>query len=117
MTQEHIQQIIDRITYKPEWEFHIFPKGDGFLIQIRFVAADNITGKNEMQYCRKWYVSSHAVENEVVTTVFKAIIAAEEHEIKEKFKFDRVMIFNPHLDYTELAKVLRKVSEDHRTTV
>jgi hypothetical protein len=71
--------------------------GDGFYVQIRFPAEAPYDG------CRKWYVSSHATESEVVQTVFLAALIAQEHELRENFKFMGKDIFNPHHDVIHLV--------------
>jgi hypothetical protein len=71
--------------------------GDGFYVQIRFPSQAPFDG------CRKWYVSSHATISEVVQTVFLAALTAQEHELRERFRFMGRDIFNPHQDATDLA--------------
>jgi hypothetical protein len=99
LTFHEISSIVKQITYK-DWEFRVIEKGDGFLLQVRFMAPDSDKPGSEpvLQGCRKWYVSSHATKNEVVRTAFKAVMAAVEHEACEAFLYKYVAIFNPHFD-------------------
>ncbi len=101
-----IHQIISRITLgdmfgkDPHWR--IMEKGDGFLIQLTFLAPDLGDDRDgtdyEVQSCRKWWVSSHCTLSEVVETAFKAARAAIDHELKESFRFEGEPVYNPHFD-------------------
>lgn len=96
---EEIVAIVKEIKFL-DWKFFIMEKGDGFLLQIKFFAADSTQPGAEpvLQSCRKWYISSHSVKAEVVRTAWKAVEAAVLHEAQEEFKYRGVAIFNPHLD-------------------
>lgn len=98
MSKADLDQVISCITLPKFWAVRTMEKGDGFLIQIVFPAEDAITGKEEMQFCRKWYVSSYATASEVVRTVYKAGVAALEHEFQEQFKVDGITVYHPHAD-------------------
>ncbi len=78
-----------------------FPLRDGWLISLHFNAVDD--GRMQLQSTRKWYVSPHSTESELVQTIFKAIITAFEHEVREKFLYRGKPIFGPHFDVNELA--------------
>jgi hypothetical protein len=45
---------------------------------------------------RKWYLSSHMTEDEVLKTCFVAFQAAVQHEVMEGFKLGGIPPFNPH---------------------
>ena len=57
---------------------------------------------------RKWALSTHMTPGEVVQTVFAAVMAWQEHETREAFKFKGKAIFGPHIS----LKVLEERSED-----
>jgi len=57
---------------------------------------------------RKWYLSSHMTEDEVIKTAYAAFQACINHEIMEGFKVDNIILFNPHVSYKELLKVSHK---------
>lgn len=65
-------------------------------VQIQFKDKDNFGTEEEMQYGRKWMLSYHMCDTEVVRTVKKAIDAAMQHEVDESFKYKGRTIFNPH---------------------
>jgi hypothetical protein len=56
---------------------------------------------------RKWFLSEHMTDGEVVQTALMACLAASEHEIREQFKYRGVSIFDPHYDIERLVE-LRK---------
>jgi hypothetical protein len=47
---------------------------------------------------RKWQLSYHMTTTEIVHTAFKAIHAAEEHEMREFFTYKDVPVVHPHID-------------------
>jgi hypothetical protein len=65
-----------------------------------------MTGEVKLQKCRKWYLSSHACESEIIRTAYKAIEAAELHELQENFIYCGQRIFDPHLNLTDLAAAI-----------
>lgn len=99
--QKALTTVIRQVAYK-DWTFRILPKGDGFLLQTRFVAS------GELQSCRKWYISSHSTQSEVVQTAFKAVLSAEEHEVRELFKYKGQSIFNPHFNVDQRAAAMKR---------
>lgn len=97
MTKHELLTIASKLSFR-DWVFRIEEKGDGFLLQVRFTGKDSVTGKPELQSCRKWYISSHSTHVEVLRTAWKAVLAAIEHEAGEDFKYEGVAVYNPHLD-------------------
>ncbi len=102
-TQLQIQKILSDCKYK-DWQFHLTAKGDGYLFQIRFWGECNFTGKRELQHCRKWYISPHMCESEIVNTVFFACKVAEEHEVREQFRYKNTAVYNGHISIGWLAE-------------
>lgn len=80
------------------------PKGRTFL-QIWYDSPRSKTGKVGTRKGRKWYLSSHMIDDEIIKTCFAAFEAAVKHEILEGFRVANVIIFNPHLNYKELIKI------------
>lgn len=102
LTLEEIQRIIYRCKCK-DWKFHIAQRDGGFLLQAEFLAPDAQSGFVERQPTRKWYISAHSCVSEVVNTVLMCVLAAEEHEARENFRYDGEAIYHPHMDVRELA--------------
>lgn len=102
-TLEKIKSIVSHVKYK-DWQFVVGKKGDGFLIQVQFMGEDTDgSGKLELQKCRKWFVSQHSCDSEVVRSCFLAIRQAEEHELCERFHYKGHQVYNPHLDMDRMA--------------
>ncbi len=125
MTKEMMEAILEQVKYK-DWTFHVEQKteyidgggymgqSDGeyrnfFYLQVRFPDADLMTGEIEMQHGRKWILSKYMTKSEIVTTAFKAIMTAEEHEIREKFRYRGRMIFGPHFNVDALHRIAREI--------
>ena len=51
---------------------------------------------------RKWRLSPHMTDSEIVGTALKAVLTAEEHEARENFLYRGRPIFGPHLDVDQL---------------
>lgn len=97
MTKKYLEAILCQIKCK-DYMFQVQTKGDGFLLQVAVLDRDRDSGVIGVQKGRKWYISSHAIRQEVVRTAFKAVLAYEEHEICEHFKYEGNRIFSPHQD-------------------
>lgn len=105
ITKDEIQLILNCIEYKPGWNLRLLDKGDGYLVQVTFLAKDIHTQEDEMQYCRKYYVSPHSCRSEIIRGVHQAIQQAELHEMNETFKYNGVAIFDPHTDLDLVASL------------
>lgn len=106
MRFKELKEIVRWINYK-DWEFHLENRKDCFLLQVRFYAydTDHPNTDKELQHCRKWFISRHACKAEVVRTAFKAVVAAEEHEVAENFRYQGARIHSPHIDPDALIRV------------
>ena len=72
-------------------------------LQVKFVTVNVVTGLPYTALGRKWLLSEHMVKSEIVATAMKAVLAAEEHEARELFKYKGKAIYNPHIDVEMLA--------------
>ena len=97
MTRADLVAILAEIKYK-DWVFLADQKGDGYYLQVLFYDMG-------MQKGRKWYVSPHATKSEIVQTVLKAVLTAEEHEAREKFTYQGRPIYGPHLSVDRLVEL------------
>lgn len=59
----------------------------------------NVTGEPEAWSGRKWPISLHHTNGDVVNTAFKAVITALEHEAREQFLFQGEAVMQPHRDF------------------
>jgi hypothetical protein len=97
-----------------DWKFHVEEKTvlvgvarftSVYYLQVRFLEPDLVTDRDEMQHGRKWILSKHMTKSEIVTTAFKAVLTAMEHEVREKFRYKGRMIFGPHFDVDALHEI------------
>lgn len=117
MTEDQISDILMEIEFFPfdnAFAFVIMPKGDGFLLQVLAGVKDNKTGKASTQKGGKYYISSHAIKDEVVMTAWKACQDYVIHECREAFKYKGQAIFGPHHNVDELAIFTKHTPEVKR---
>lgn len=95
--------VIKALSY-PGWEFQCGHDGEGGpWLRIKCEeGVCNVTGKPMRWYSRKWRLSAHMTDGEVVQTAFMAVLAALEHEARENFKFIGVAVLQPHYDIYKL---------------
>jgi hypothetical protein len=107
LTLEIIKAILADVTFQ-DWDFLIAPMGEGFFLQVQFLAKDNTDPFDvswSKQKGRKWYISRFATDAEVVQTALKATLSAQEHEVREQFLYKGKAIFGPHLNLERLLAV------------
>jgi hypothetical protein len=113
MTKKETQNILSYVQYK-DWDILLREDGDRLYLQCQFKAPCSVTGAIKTQHCRKWMLSPHMTRTEVVTTAWKAVIAAEEHEAREHFKYKGQPIFNRHIDVEYLTTLCFHEKYDSR---
>lgn len=115
-TLKSIKALVNDIKFN-DWAFLVKTKGDTPYLQIKFVAPDSFTGEPAMQSCRKWQLSYFMCDEEVVSTAYKAMLAAVEHEAREQFTWRGEAIYRPHYDIYELHKLSARNAVDKREDV
>jgi hypothetical protein len=104
-----VAAIVDEIDFEG-YDFDIYPDRDGAKIQGRYYEPDSRNPlRMEAQLTRKWLISPHACESEIVRTCFKCILTSMEHRAREGFKWKGARIFGPHIDIYALLEASRKV--------
>lgn len=105
MNREQLQKLLDGITYKEylHWTFRIAKEVDGgWLIQHTQLLPDcEVKRAAEMQSGRKWYISQHMTESEVLQTALLAVLTFEEHEARECFRYQGKQLYGPHIDISQ----------------
>jgi len=97
---DRFRDVLSRLRYK-DWTFRLGIEPRGYWLRVEFQAPDTDAagqGEAEIQRGRKWLLSEHMTESEIVQTAFKAVLAAEEHEAREQFTVEGVAVLGPHLD-------------------
>jgi hypothetical protein len=106
-TMVRLMEVIKRVAY-PGFEFTVFMRPTSvpsYYLQISCADACNETGDQIVWKSRKWLLSEHMTDGEIVQTAFKATLAAIEHETRERFTYRDVSVFDPHYDIEKLVEL------------
>jgi hypothetical protein len=57
---------------------------------------------------RKWRLSPHMTNGEIVQTAFKALLTCLEHEARERFTYKGVPVLSPHWDIDVLVTAMSR---------
>lgn len=95
-----VMDVLGDIKYK-DWKLLIIGEHSNYL-QWTFETEEGT------QFCRKWLIPDGMSKSEIVSTAFKAALAAEEHEAREAFRYKGKKIFGPHFDVDLLADIAGK---------
>lgn len=95
MTRHEVFQLVHKVKFR-DWAFRLFDFDDFLAVQVRFLAKDSQTGRNEIQAGRVWPLLESMDEGEVIRTCLLAVLTSVEHEAREDFRVDGRAIFNPH---------------------
>jgi hypothetical protein len=104
-TRSEVDAIIQQVEFRDGW-FVVHEKGDGWLVQLCYFDKDVHTGEREIQHCRKFYVSPHMTETEVVETAWAACQRSMMHRAGEYFTYRGKRVYSPHFsigDRLEMA--------------
>lgn len=109
---ENVKRLLSRVTmscFGTDFKMRIehdneFDNGRIF-IQVVYDAPCTKTGEVQEWHGRKWYLSKHMTEDEIIKTAYVAFEAAVKHEIMEGFKVAGTVLFNPHVHYEALLAV------------
>jgi hypothetical protein len=84
---------------------HCFPGDTHPYLQIQGQQRCSLTGEWLHWTGRKWQLSVHMTESEIVGTVFKAWETWFEHELRERFRYKGVQVFDPHRSIQALLQL------------
>lgn len=120
MTQKELHLILTTLisfsVFNHKFTWKIFIKGNGFLIQLRCIMADNETGLLSEQAGGKYYISPYAIKDEVVNKAWHACQDFIIHEAREAFKYKKQAIYHPHWKVDQLVK-LSKITQHAKRLV
>lgn len=108
MKAGEIQEFVNTSVRYRDWEFYIGRDSAVTYLQIQFADAGS------RQHGRKWMLSQFMTKSEIVQTALKAVLAAEEHEARERFLYHGKSVFGPHFDIDELLRICDSESLDVR---
>lgn len=108
---EHARKVVGRCEF-PGWTLEVRLNGDhavdgGYLTVGDPNGVCNVTGQPLPWRGRKWRLSIHMTDGEIVQTAFLAIMTALEHEARESFKFLGVAVMEPHRDIYAVVEAMK----------
>lgn len=102
-TPRDFYAVLSRISY-PGYDIQIRWEDHQPYLRVECIeGVCNVTGRQLVWFGRKWRLSTHMTDGEVVQTAFMAVMAANEHETREKITYRGVSVFDPHYDIEKLA--------------
>jgi hypothetical protein len=81
------------------------PENGRIFMQVQYIAPCVKEGNEQSWGGRKFYLSDHMTQDEIVKTAFLAFKLAVEHEVMEGFTVGGKRPFNPHVNFTELLAI------------
>lgn len=99
LTMEHIREVLDQCSFMDR-KFLVMKKGDGFLIQMSYMEPDVEKPGSEPveQKTRKYYISPHMCESELVETVWLMVQRSQLHVASEYFTYKGRRVYSQHFD-------------------
>lgn len=87
------------------WEVTVDRTGGNWILRVGDPhGVDNTDASKPMPWRgRKWLLSEHMTDGEIVQTAFLATMTAMEHEVRELFTFQGQSVFDPHYDIHKLV--------------
>ena len=110
---EQAKKHLAGVTY-PGRQICVQPDGDRAYLQVQWTTTCAERGGSYRAHGRKWRLSPHMTRSEVVRTAFMAVLAAEEHEVRENFRLNGQAVFGPHLGVEDLFHVALRGAENRR---
>ncbi len=86
----------------PGYKFCVHRHDAHIYLQAEFHSPCTNTGQLTLQKTRKWQLSEHMTESELIQTAFKCVLTALEHEAREQFTYKGRAVYGPHFDVNAL---------------
>lgn len=115
--KESFHERVERLTNEMECGDFIFcfvHSGTTHYVQIICKDTCNLTDEPYTWKGRKWLLSIHMTDSEIVQTCFAGAKMAMEHELRETFKWRGECIFRPHFDIVALHEISKAGRIEHR---
>jgi hypothetical protein len=107
MNFDEIVNAVESCGY-PGYEFTVKRDGRGeMFLQAGYMEPDTVTGVQEWQLTRRWFISPEMGRSEIVQTVFKCVLTSMEHRAREWFSYRGEPVFGPHFDVDALHELCR----------
>lgn len=102
----------------PGYSFNVHGDFEGHAptyLQAVFAAPDNDDFPFvRPHHTRKWLLSRHMTNSELVQTAFKCVLTSIEHEARELFTYRGARVFGPHFNIDDLVSVCQASVPDIR---
>jgi len=108
LRKQFLTTLCKNILYRGH-SIHLIEKGDIFFIQVQLQEQCVDTKEWYTAKGRKYYISDHMIEAEVVQTALMAVLAFEEHEARERFTYKGKRLFGPHICLDALSEASGKI--------
>ena len=101
-TLKFIQASIAGSVYTFEAEI----RGDVVLMSAVYSEPCVASGDPTVQRTRKWFISDHATESEIVQTALKCVLTSAEHRVREHFLYGGARLYGPHMNVHKLLELV-----------
>jgi hypothetical protein len=93
----------------PDYTFIVALSRAGVTLRASYMEPDiyHPTEGEHVQLTRKWVLSPHMTDSEIVSTAFKCALTSYEHRVREHFTYRGRRIFGPHFDIEDLVLLCR----------
>jgi hypothetical protein len=100
------EQVVKNIQAPFGWTVFVKSKNEiPYLMITAYQVKDNTSDALIDWNSRKWMLSEHMTDGEIVQTAFLACMTAVEHEMRETFLYEGYSIFDPHYDIKKLVSL------------
>lgn len=104
--EKRLRDVVATLSYKA-WSFVVEKDGIGLWnLKLVFTSPHSVTLEPTLWSSRKWRLSMHMTDDEIVLTALKAVLTAEEHEARERFCYRGRPIFGPHISIERLWELI-----------
>ena len=119
LTLTQVREIVSKCTFTPygaqQYDFRVTESSGRWYLQAHHSTLDMQTRKGKEEFStRKWLLSPHMTDSEIVQTVFKCCITSAEHEAREGFQYKGYSVFGPHYDVEALVDLCERRAFDAR---
>lgn len=105
LTHQEAQHLINEIQYLPGWKLMWIPLGYNETYSFMYWKFHDAEG---LQECREWLIDLRkATPSDIVQTALRAAIDAQEHEVREQFRYKGKRIYGPHFNPESLVELAR----------
>jgi hypothetical protein len=109
-TVDSVQNLVAGIDYDPHFRVFVLEGAEGPVIQVGIVGRENYPYNadhpEKMVYGRRWRVEKYFPTSEIYQTVMLALQKAEEHEVRELFRYRKSTPYTGHVDFEVLKKLV-----------